>query len=72
MKVNVLGKDREGARRSIAGFFKWIEVTNEGMVTHASTDDNRIGTAKEDPEALNRARQLGEHLASLLAISHEA
>ncbi|MEW6050753.1 MAG: flavodoxin family protein [Candidatus Zixiibacteriota bacterium] len=62
----------EGARRSIAGFFKWIEVTNEGVVTYATTDDNRIGTVKEDREALNRAQETGKHLASLLAKTHEA
>lgn len=62
----------EGARRSVAGFFKWIEVTNEGLIAYTSTDDTRIGTVKEDSETLMRARELGKLLASRLGDSHEA
>ncbi len=61
----------EGARRSIAGFFKWIEVTNEGLVAYTSTDDHRIGTVKEDAATLMRARELGKLMAVRLADSHE-
>jgi multimeric flavodoxin WrbA len=71
--VLVGGPDQwiEGARRSIAGFFKWIEVTNEGLVAYTSADDYRIGTVKDDPATLMRARELGKLLAARLEDAHE-
>lgn len=57
----------EGARRTIAGFFKWIEVVNEGMVQYSSHDIKKKGTAATDPAVLEEADRLGRHLASLLA-----
>lgn len=56
----------EGARRVIAGFFKWVEVDNEGMLTYSSPTNARSGTAAEDAEALAKADELGAHLAGLL------
>ena len=53
----------EQARRTIAGFFKWIEVVNHGMVAYKSTDDRRIGTAIDDIAVMQQARELGEKLA---------
>jgi multimeric flavodoxin WrbA len=56
----------EGARRVIAGFFKWVEVVNEGSLEYR-TDDFRVkGTAAKDPKALHDAHELGRHLADLL------
>ena len=62
----VVGGDDTGieqARRTIAGFFKWIEVVNYGMVSYKSTDDLRAGTAADDSDVMHRARELGEKLA---------
>ncbi|MCB2230867.1 flavodoxin family protein [bacterium] len=56
----------EGARRCIAGFFKWIEVVNEGVVTYKSPDFTRYGTARDDAAAMEEARSLGKHLAQRL------
>jgi multimeric flavodoxin WrbA len=53
----------EGARRVIAGFFKWVEVTNEGLVSYHSEDFNRAGTVADDKEALDDAEALGRKLA---------
>jgi multimeric flavodoxin WrbA len=56
----------EGPRRSIAGFFKWIEVINEGMVWYRSVDFNKKGTVVEEKNLLKEADQLGEKLAGLI------
>ncbi len=56
----------EGPRRSIAGFFKWIEVTNEGMVWYRSLDFNKKGTVVEDKDMLKEADLLGEKLTRLI------
>jgi len=56
----------EQARRTIAGFFKWIEVVNHGVVAYKSTDDRRIGTAADDAGVMEQARELGEKLASAI------
>lgn len=56
----------EGARRCIAGFFKWVEVVNEGVVTYQSPDFTRYGTVSDDEGALELARALGRHLADVL------
>ncbi|MFZ1683718.1 MAG: flavodoxin family protein [Candidatus Zixiibacteriota bacterium] len=61
----------EGARRTIAGFFKWIEVTNEGVVTYSSSDDRKIGTVTTDESAMSAARALGAKLAEILRGQHE-
>jgi multimeric flavodoxin WrbA len=61
----------EGARRTIAGFFKWVEVTNEGVVKHSSTDDRRSGTAADDPAALGSARELGKRIAARIGAHHD-
>jgi multimeric flavodoxin WrbA len=56
----------EGPRRSIAGFFKWIEVTNEGLITYRSDDFNRKGTVVDDKSILDEADKLGEKMAGLI------
>ncbi len=56
----------EGARRVIAGFFKWVEVTNDGKVVYRSTDINRSGTAADDPSLRDEIVSLGRHLAELI------
>lgn len=56
----------EGARRVLAGFFKWVEVTNEGLITFTSSDDLTIGQAKNDKSVIEQTNQLGKHLTSLL------
>ena len=56
----------EGARRVIAGFFKWVEVVNEGLITYASPDFRKKGSAADDAELSARIGELGKHLASVL------
>jgi len=56
----------EGPRRSIAGFFKWIEVTSEGALTFHSDDFNRKGAAMDDPKMLDEADQLGKKLSEMI------
>lgn len=62
----------EGARRTIAGFFKWLEVTNEGLLTYASKYDNRKGTVGSAHGVLRQALELGARLAPLVVKAHEA
>lgn len=56
----------EGARRVIAGFFKWVEVVNEGLITYASPDLNRKGMAAEDDDTLRKISAVGKHLAEAI------
>lgn len=60
----------EGARRVVAGFFKWVEVTNEGMIIYRSPDFTRSGSVREDKEALARADELGQRLAATIKKNH--
>ncbi len=55
----------EGARRTIVGFFKWIEIASEGMVTFAHEDFDR-GTVNNHADVMAQARALGAHLADTL------
>ena len=61
----------EGARRTIAGFFKWLDITNEGLLVYHSDDYNKKGTAADETEILSDARKLGEKLAGLILSKHE-
>ena len=65
--VLVGGKDCwfEGARRVIAGFFKWVEVVNEGMIKYISIDYNKIGSVSDDDKKIKETIDLGKKLASL-------
>ncbi len=56
----------EGARRVIAGFFKWVEVTNDGMVQYASPDYNLKGTVVDQKDRINEAIAIGKLLAQKL------
>ena len=56
----------EGARRCIAGFFKWIEVVNEGGLKFQPVSFERAGEAADNTKVLKEARQLGGRLARLL------
>jgi len=56
----------EGARRVVAGFFKWVELVNEGVITCGSPDFNRAGQVIDDSGTLDEARKLGVRLAKLL------
>jgi multimeric flavodoxin WrbA len=60
----------EGARRSAAGFFKWVEVVNEGLLMFHSTDFNSRGEVANCPEVLAEADALGRRLAKLLKKEH--
>jgi multimeric flavodoxin WrbA len=56
----------EGARRVIAGFFMWIEVVNEGLITYTSPDFKQKGTAADDTDLHKNIADLGKHIASQL------
>jgi multimeric flavodoxin WrbA len=56
----------EGARRCIAGFFKWVEVVNEGLVEYRSPDFHKYGLVRDKLEKLAEARELGRKLADKL------
>ncbi len=56
----------EGARRVVAGFFKWVEVTNEGMIKYCSPNFTRPGSVSGDKETLAQADELGQKLAATI------
>jgi multimeric flavodoxin WrbA len=60
----------EGARRVIAGFFKWVEVTNDGNLMYSSPGTSARGAAVNDSKILTQADELGKHLANLLLKQH--
>ena len=53
----------EGSRRAVAGFFKWVEVTNEGVLSYRSEGFNKKGTVSQDTKLLKEADELGAKLA---------
>ena len=53
----------EGARRTIAGFFKWVEVINEGQIFYSTKDFNQRCEAKNDPETLKQIKDLAKLLS---------
>lgn len=61
----------EGARRVIAGFFKWVEVTNEGMITYQSANPTKAGEVATDKETLRKAEELGRTLADKINRNRE-
>jgi multimeric flavodoxin WrbA len=60
----------EGARRCIAGFFKWVEVTNEALIMHHSVDAELIGDVSDKPETLHDADEIGRRLAMIIRKNH--
>ena len=54
----------EGARRCLAGWFKWVEVVNEGVVSYRTRDFNTIGEVANSSAALAEAEALGLKLAA--------
>ena len=61
----------EGPRRSIVGFFKWVEVTNQGHVLYRSENFNKKGTVASDAKTLREADQIGRKLGQLLIDKNE-
>lgn len=53
----------EGARRTVAGLFKWIGVANEAQLFFGSTDFNRAGEVVDSFDTLKKADQVGHQLA---------
>lgn len=60
----------EGARRVLAGFFKWVEVVSEGVVIFHSRDFRTKGTAASEPQVTKEVRRLADRLAAQLIESH--
>ncbi|MFH1373385.1 MAG: flavodoxin family protein [bacterium] len=61
----------EGARRVVAGFFKWVEVDNQGVLTYSSPRFTRSGSAADCPDTLKRADEIGRLLAEAIVKKHE-
>ncbi len=59
----------EGARRTVVGFFKWIEIASVGMVTW-SHEDVTIGSATGDGQIVAQAKELGRTLAQAMREQH--
>lgn len=60
----------EGARRCVAGFFKWVEVTNKGCLKFCSVEDNQAGEAAARPDVLREADKIGRMLARVIRKQH--
>ncbi|MDF1543487.1 MAG: flavodoxin family protein [bacterium] len=60
----------EGARRTIAGFFKWIEVESHGLITYGSPDYNRKGTASTSDEVLRQVETTADRLREQIEANH--
>jgi len=54
----------EGARRTIAGFFKWIEVVNHGAVIYGQDDFNTKGAARTDKAVAREIKKMAKRLAN--------
>jgi multimeric flavodoxin WrbA len=59
----------EGARRTVVGFFKWIEIASVGMVTW-SHEDVAIGSGVNDIPLIEQAKELGRKLAGAIREQH--
>ncbi len=53
----------EGARRCIAGFFKWIEVTNVAALEFSATGFTDAGEAADCAKVLTAIEEIGRKLA---------
>ena len=60
----------EGARRCVAGFFKWIEITHEACLKFYSIEDKKIGEVREHHDILREADKIGRRLARLIERQH--
>lgn len=56
----------EGARKVVAGWFKWVEVVNAGMIQYQSLDDLRAGGARDDARADDECERLATTLEKAL------
>ena len=61
----------EGARRTIVGLFKWVEVVNHGMIAYRTTDYNVKGRAADDPMVIGDIEQMAVKLADAIRESHD-
>ena len=64
----------EGARRVVAGFFKWVAVDGEGMIVYHSSDFRERGEAAGDSEVSAKTEALGRDLAEMVleGVGHRA
>ena len=53
----------EGARRVVAGFFKWVQLVDEGTLVYRSTNFTKVGSARDDSEIKQQALASGKLLA---------
>jgi multimeric flavodoxin WrbA len=56
----------ECARKVIAGFFKWIRISNIGTISYTSSMWKKAGPVADDRDKLDEARELGYKLISSL------
>ncbi|MEA2030570.1 MAG: flavodoxin family protein [candidate division Zixibacteria bacterium] len=65
--IVLIGGERgwfEGARRVVAGFLKWVEVVNKGLITYTTTDLSTAGNVRSHNKTLDEASELGQQLAT--------
>jgi multimeric flavodoxin WrbA len=60
-------QDFECARKVIAGFYKWTEIENYGLITY-SAETMKAGEVIDKADKLNEAFTLGQQIASKLII----
>jgi len=54
----------EGARRVIAGFFKWTRIENCGLITYAGARWTETGAVAAEPDIMAAAFELGRRLCN--------
>lgn len=60
----------EGSRRTVVGFFKWIEVENVGIIQYAPPDSRGFGQVDKDEAKLHEADELGMKIAQQIRSTH--
>lgn len=60
----------EGARRCIAGWFKWVEIVNEGVVSYRTKDYTTLGEVAGVSGTLAEAEALGLKLGAKIGYDY--
>ncbi len=60
----------EGSRRTVVGFFKWIEVESFGIIQYVPPDSRGFGQVADDDVKLHEADELGKKLAQQIRSNH--
>lgn len=60
----------EGCRRTLVGFFRWIEVESVGMILYTPPDSRAFGQVAVDSAKLAEADELGKQIAEKIRSEH--